>query len=355
VVVPLVSIAVMGIMLLLLASLIWPLLGAFVGTLLNQLLTFVNTLLGVLGGDMAPLIKVAALPGWPVLLFYACLVLAIWSLTSKRIRRIAFITFIVFVNVVLVVNVVAAVQRRDCPTIYLFTVPGGIAAFVKQADADEGDVILTGLTGKDYQIEDQVIIPILEGLRIKKLNSIFVISADFAAVDDVIRLSEICQAKTIHISNDLEKSFSDVSRINFSKKVMAKIVPSPNEAAGPQETGYYPSRRGVVVNFDSAMIVFADGINPDVLALNQPLKPSVLVVGERLEADSSMCQLLRKAGYALAVCSRIRQAKVPLIGQAESLSAPAAQNFIYGLSDNGALKLEIMDSGLNPLRLTALR
>ncbi|MFQ6008717.1 MAG: ComEC/Rec2 family competence protein, partial [Candidatus Zixiibacteriota bacterium] len=355
VIVPMVSIAVMGIMLLLLANLIWPMLGAFVGSILNQLLHSIIALLSVLGGDKALLINISDLSSWLVLSFYVLLILAFWSLTSKRIRKIAIITFIAFVNVGLAVNVVEAVQRTNCPTIYLFSVPGGVAGFVKQADANQGDIIFTGLAGKDYQIEDRVITPILEGLKIRKLNSIFAISADFDAVDDIIRLSEIYQAKTIHIPMGLQKSFSDVSHINFSKKLMTQIIPSPNKAASPQEPGYYPSRWGVMVNFDSAMVVITHSINPDVLALKPSLKRAVLVVGDQLEADPSTYQLLRKAGYELAVCSRIRQTRTSLYSQAESQLAAVAPSFFYGLSDNGALKLEILCSKLNPLRIKALR
>lgn len=356
IIVPLVSIAVMGIMLLLLADLVWPLLGMFVGSLLNLLLRSIISLLEVLGGgDFVPLIKTGDIPSLGVLLFYAYVVLVVWSLKSKLVRRAALISLLAILNIGLLVSALSSTRQPGGTSTYLFSLPGGIAAFVKQAGADEGDVILTGLAGRDYEIEDRIIVPILEGLKIQRINSLFVISADFDAIDDLLRLAEAYGVETIYVAAALQKSFTDVSQINFSGKVTAKIVPYPQNIPNPKEPGYYPSRLGVLANFGSAAVVLTDRIKPDHLTFVPPHERQILVVGGRLDADSSSWHTLRSAGYTQIVCSKAKQPISPLLGHTGSQPSVTVPGFVYDLGRLGALKLEVSENGPKPMQIAPLR
>jgi len=355
IIVPLVSIAVVGIMLLLLADLIWPLLGMFVGSLLNLLLSFIITLLGFLGGDSAPLIKVSSLPICLVLLFYAFLILTVWSLRSKPIRWVAIISLMAVVNFSLLAGVVNSMERSDRRSIYLFTVPGGIAAIVKQAGAEAGDVIFTGLAGKDYTIEDRIIMPILDGLKIKRIHSLFVISADYDAIDDLVRLAEACRAEAIYVSRKLQKSFTDVLHSSSSGGLTAPIVPYLKTMSSPKEPGYYPSPQGVLADFGATTVVFTDRFRPDHLTFVSPQGCRVLVVGGRLSTNSADWNSLRSDGYPLIVCSKFRQPKSLLQDQPGSRLSVTVPDNVYDLSTLGAVRMEVYENGQKPIDIRPLR
>ncbi|MBD3258710.1 DUF4131 domain-containing protein, partial [candidate division GN15 bacterium] len=92
VIVPLVSVAVVAVLILLLADLIWPLLGAFVGSLVDLWLQLVIWVLQSLGGDSLPVISAQGWwsPAWDTPLTvaaYALLILAVFSLNRRFARR----------------------------------------------------------------------------------------------------------------------------------------------------------------------------------------------------------------------------------------------------------------------------
>jgi len=346
IIVPLVSIAVIGIILLLVAHLILPLLGMFVGSLLNQLLNLVVYLLGVLGGENIPLIKVGDLSPWAVLLFYAYLGLMVVSLKSRRIRRMTLISLVAIINVSLVGGLVGSIQQPESTNIYAFTVPGGVAAVVKQSGANDGDLIVTGLAGRDYEIDDRIIVPILEGLEISRINSFFVVSADFDAIDDLVRLAERYRVETIHVAAALEKSFADVVRTICAEGEARRVVPYYQKRPTSGKPGYYPSRLGVLVDLDSTVVLFTDRMEPQQLTLIPRKERQALVVCGRFNIEST--DLTKGSPWP-----DIEQTRLRLLGLfSPGELAPAS---VYNLDKLGAVKVEISQSGSTPVKIELLR
>jgi len=346
IIVPLVSIAVIGIILLLVAHLIWPLLGMFVGSLLNQLLNLVVYLLGVLGGENIPLIKIGEIPPLAVLLFYAYLVLIAVSLKSKPVQRAALISLLAVVNIGLAVGVVGSVKQPDGTSIYALTVPGGVAAIVKQTGASDGDLIVTGLAGKDYEIDDRIIVPILEGLEISRVNSLFIVSADFDAIDDLVRLAERYRVETIYVAASLEKSIADVVRAIGAEGKAGRVVLFPKSLPASGKQGYYPSRFGVLANLGSMLVLFTDRMEPQQITLIPRKDQQSLIFCGRLDIKS--IDLTKGSPWP-----DIEQTRSRLLGLfSPGELAPAS---VYNLDRLGAVKVEISQSDSTPPKIELLR
>ncbi|MDH4034178.1 MAG: ComEC family competence protein, partial [candidate division Zixibacteria bacterium] len=161
VIVPLVSLAVVGSLCLLLADLILPLLGAFVGSLLNLLLILILKLLAVFGGEQSQVWEVSE-PSWLLAVaVYFALVLGAMALTKRSARRWLLIGLLLLANVGLVAQIDPTPKGGS---LELFTVPGGVAALYRQVGNQNGDLVITGLRRKPYPIDAKVLAPALTAM-----------------------------------------------------------------------------------------------------------------------------------------------------------------------------------------------
>jgi competence protein ComEC len=346
IIVPLVSIAVIGIILLLVAHLILPLLGMFVGSLLNQLLNLVVCLLAELGGENIPLINVGEIPPLAVLLFYAYLILLVMSLRSKRIRRMALISLAVIINIGLLGGFVGSMQQSENSNIYALTVPGGVAGVVKQAGSNNGDLIITGLIGTDYEIDDRIIVPVLEGLEISRVNSLFVVSSDFDAIDDLVRLAERYRVETIYIASSLKKSFADVVHAICTEGETGRVVSFPRSLSASGKQGYYPSRLGVLANFGSTVVLFTDRMESQQLTLIPRKEQQSLIFCGRLDVKS--IDLTKSSLW-----TDIEQPRSRLLGLFSPGNLTPAS--VYNLDKLGTVKVEISQKDSTPVKIELRR
>ncbi len=345
IIVPLVSIAVLGTVLLLAAHLIWPLLGMFVGSLLDLLLNLIVRLLDIFSGDQAPLIKVGDISLWAILLFYVYLVLMVWSLSSKTVRRVALVSLLAVINIGLAAGVISSERQPVARSMYIFAVPGGIVTIVKQARTREGDLVVTGLAGRDYEIEEQIIAPILEGLEISRINSLFIVSADFDAIDDLVRLAERSLVETIYVSPVLEKSFADVVNTGYAGRGTVRIVSCPESWSSPKRPGYYPSKSGLLANLGSVAILFTDSIEPQQLAAIPRSGQQSFIVCGRIDLGPSRPD-------KDTTWPGIEQAPSWLLGLYDPGEITPAS--IYNLDKIGAVRVGISQGGTTPVEIVPL-
>ncbi len=262
-IVPLVSVSVIGSIILLFSDLILPTLGLLVGSLLNQLLSLVVFLLQVLGGEAIPVLQAGVLPPVSVLLFYYVLVAAVWSLRSHRARRLAVISLLMAANLVLAARWAASLRQTDSVKVVIITVPGGTAALIFHSGAREGDLVLTGLTHKDYDLDDRIIDPLLAGYDIDKLNSLFVTCVDYDAIDDVLRLAQAYAVTAVYVPGGLQASVKEVIQNGTFDLDEDRIVVYGPTPARHQGWGYYPSRLGVLLEMERTGLLFSDRIGPE--------------------------------------------------------------------------------------------
>ncbi|MBU8934190.1 MAG: ComEC family competence protein [candidate division Zixibacteria bacterium] len=273
--------AVLGILGVLMADFILPALGAFTGSLVNLLMELILRCLQFFGGENAPVIQIDSVPAGVVIACYIYLVLGVWALKSRRIRRFVVISLVVLTNLALL-RPAALINETDHTNIWLTTVPGGIAAVVRQGEQPYGDLIITGMLERDYPIDDRILVPMLERFDIKALHSIFVLSADYGAIDDLVRVGNRLAAETVIVPKRLEFSFRDIIRQPVEESGAMEIVVSPKHPASRVGIGFYPFRDGLVWTGDKSCLLLVDNIDSDFLPDAGLGGIDRLVVGRRI-------------------------------------------------------------------------
>lgn len=260
VIVPLVSIAVVASLLLVVLDLIWPMLGQFFGSLLDSFVKIVTYFLDLFGGENSKVISTGELSGAAVLLIYSLIIFATLSLLNKTYRRIAVAVIIVLANVVLTLSIVQA-SNEDKTLNYLdiFNIPGGMAIVVHSSTSNRPDLLITGLDSKSYPIDERIFEPSLSALRVKKLARVFVLSSEFGAIDDILRLSKKYEADTVFVDKRLARSFADMANSLEPSFVIPKVVTFAKNSEPISPTGIFPDVNAVLIKFE----------NSDVLVTNE--------------------------------------------------------------------------------------
>jgi ComEC/Rec2-related protein len=346
VIVPLVSVAVVGVLLLLLADLIWPLLGFAVGSLLTKFLDGTVYLLHFFGAEQMPTLNVRHLPAWAVCLFYGFVVTAVWAARSKPARRLLVFAMALIAVAVLGVGAVRSTSRPNDYEVRFFTVPGGLAAVVSPSSEGGADLVIANLDRRDYEIDDVIIAPLLDRLGIDKLRSLLVLDADYGALDDIVRLAVDQEADCLGI---------DPSLVNSARDAAVGLVPSLPESRiralnpsgqAPSRPGYYPSRLGLRVVLGGRQLFFAGrtGLDPDSLPASET--PVVLVVGGGLMTSPADLARLKDKGYSPIICSKVTVGGVGGMIPSEQASQPALPDFVYDLNRLGDLGLGLRDGAI---------
>ncbi|MFH2049336.1 MAG: ComEC/Rec2 family competence protein, partial [bacterium] len=210
VIVMLTSIAVIGVLALLVADLILPMFGLLVGSIVNKLIELIIICLKFFGGQEIPVITTGIVPISFVFLFYVLLIFGVWSLTSKPVRRLWVMTIIITLNCLLLVPVVNSFRVENKTDFWITSIPGGIAGFIKKQGSINGDLIVSGLYDRDYPVDDRILKPIMDNLGIKKLNSVFIVASDFGSLKDLTNLISDFDTDSVFISDRLANSIKDI-------------------------------------------------------------------------------------------------------------------------------------------------
>ena len=109
IIVPLVSVAVVGIMILLGANLIHPILGSLFGSWLNLLLELILKIVNFFGSNSMPLIKLSEVSVVLIVLLYIILVLGVFSITLIKLRRFTLILFLLILNLILIPKIYSSI------------------------------------------------------------------------------------------------------------------------------------------------------------------------------------------------------------------------------------------------------
>jgi len=353
-IVPMVSVAVIGILAILVAHLIWPGLGLLVGSLVNQWLSLIVQLLGKLGGEGVPIVKVHDMPVWSVPLLYLLLLLATLSFTNRKARRLLIFGILAVANLVLGIEVARTLESRDVRVLQLTTVPGGIVAIVRQPGVATGDLIFTGLIDRDYPINERIIDPFLDGQGIDTIGTIIVMGAEYKALEDLAHLIKGRPVNRWFLHPGLRHSFSDVSRgiVGLSADSVSYFSENQHLSAGP---GYYPSKAGIILRMDHSAVLFANDLPAAENATSPVAEASLLVLGTSLEPNQvGEDHRFAKAGWTSVICSRFAQ---PRTNRARAQESPLSPTGLVSLSEllrdlrsEGQISIQFTGDSLHPLR-----
>jgi hypothetical protein len=311
VVVPLVSIGVVGVMILLLADLIWPVLGLLVGSWLSLELNFIVDCLKFFGGENIPVVKIGMAASQASLIFfvigfYLFLILIGQSLKKKIYRRWAVISILLLLNTLLVFQVMAGLKKTRMLAECL-KVPGGIMTCIYQQKAGQGDLIITGLSRKDYSIKDRIIDPWLERRRISRINKIFVQSIEYGAIEDLLEIIRKYNIHDIYIKSNCRSSFEEVRmQSNISFKDREVVFYGGLSGLEPYK-GYFLSDDYIKFLDEHHSIYFLDRIDPGLDLKFETDKSQVLVLGQTWYPTPAEWHLWFNRGIDMLVCSKIEQ------------------------------------------------
>ena len=323
VIVPLVSVAVVGILILLMAHLVLPVLGAFVGAWLNMLLEFILTLVEALGSESIPAVSISNLPLWLSIGFYFYLFLAVVSLGNRYVRRIVVVSVLIVVNVTLMLDVVEGRDDSSATRMTCFGIPQGVAAVVMRPGSKDADLVITSMTGRAYPIEERIIVPELKHLGVGSLNAIFVVSADYDAIDDILRLAGSLKASCVYISRRLEPSFRDVVNLDSSiSRTYNLVVLNRNiEPVIGRGCFYGLTARGLLLSANGTEVIFCDCLMPGHFTSPDTSANQTLIIGRPWSTSLEDLTRLGHTGYDDIVCSKI----VQLDRRAEPAAAKSGQ------------------------------
>jgi len=338
VIIPLVSIAVVGVLLLLLLDFILPIMGLFFGSLLDSFMQLVLYFLSLFGEKQSIIINTGDVSVLAVILFYGLLVLATFSLSSKLLRRATVFATAIILSIALFSSLVSASGRHNnfC-TIDIFNIPGGSAILIYQNQSRLPDLIISGLTRKPYPIDERIFSSAFDELGVEGLGRVFVMSAEYGAIDDIYRLCLSYRAKSVIVDARIKKSFSDIRRTLFVNYRTIKIESFPAEKSKKMLQGYYPSKGLIELELNKTSILIA---NENILSGDIKVKltkPSLVIycgrskiarseIEEIIESQSNLEQLL---------CSRIEQK------EAGSLPAEKYQKVVTDIGQSGGCRIKL--------------
>ncbi len=309
-VVPLVSAAVIGVLVLLVADFILPLLGLFVGAFLNLLLTFTVYIVDIFGAGSMPMIKVYDWTIIGVICLYIVLFMAPFALLSKTNRRKTLIVMLVFLNIFAINQAITALNRYDYISVLCTTVPGGNMAIVN-IENNEVDLIINGIKGKSYLIDEKIIIPKLESRKIKKIDKLIVLKSDYSAIDDLLRIAERYEVNSIYLPKSLQNSFIDKIKNTVEGLLAIKLEVLQELESEDFDIGYSLYENSFSLKTTGYEITFVDKISQKNLQpFNDKLK-RILIIGSSWNISLHDYLTLKDLQYEKVICSKIAQTNIP--------------------------------------------
>lgn len=306
VIIPLVSTAVIGVMLTLIAYLILPILGIFVGSLLNLLLEKTIQLIHLFATDLSFTVTTGDVPIGLVLGLYALIVIGSFAINSRKYRRVLVIGVVVLANLFVAAKIGADIKDEDGPTVLFVPIPGGIAGIVSQAGSTEADLVINGLRERDYDVGERIIEPALKHEGITHLRSLLVRSAEYGVLDDVGRLADRYHLDSISVAPELVNSMQDAlteNGLHSSLRVREVGSMSKNRSVN----GYSSFWSGFQLQFDSMQILFCGRTDQALPALEGSSGKTLLVLQSGTPIAPVAVDTLTKSGADWIICSYSEQ------------------------------------------------
>ncbi len=342
-IIPLVSLAVYGILLVLIMYLILPMLGSLIGGSLNSLMNLIISLLETMGGDSALFFSYYETKPYYLVLYFFLLVVFVQAIENKKYRRLLVISILLISTWGLSAGVYSSVMNRSHISIVSARIPGGLITVVKKNDESTADLIFSNISGRDYRVEEVILYPILENLEVREINNIFVLNAQFNAIDDIYRLAESYAMDEIFVRKSLKGGFLDqlsfgnysIEKNNFNFSGESNwLMNSP---------GYYFENERLVLRIRSHFLIFESGKSD---LLNNITFPgtndmNLYVVTSKSCSVSELNLTIEKNQNIVAIiCAKIEQQTGDRTPLHESTTKKSTVKLV-SLTDNPVYRIEI--------------
>ena len=347
IIVPLVSIAVVGSLVLIVTHLILPVLGALVGSVLNLLLTATVAITTSAGSGNFSVIDTAPVPVAVVLVAYAGLILATLALRFRLCRRmIVFLTLMVYLTVA-IQQILPAASGSKSARLHVWSLPGGTVAVIQQADRTGCDVVITGLASCRYRMDEKLLSPGLAALGVGHIDNLIVLKADYGALNDILRFTKACGAAAVYGRSDLYPSLVDANRHDSIFSDCEILVCLNRSRIGCDSTvaGYRLCNSGLVADLSFGRLVFYDLAGPGALDAAGGEGPAVLLLTGGEAVSKRGLVRFRKAGYAAVICSEVEQDIRPGVPPPSAIADTASSAAVFVPGRGGSICLEIDEDG----------
>jgi ComEC/Rec2-related protein len=345
IVVPLVSLAVLGTLVLLVAHAIWPLLGVFAGSLVDSLLRGVVHVLELFGGSSMPVLETGHMSSRvfemsAALLAYVLVFFAVWSISHRWARRAALYTVAVVLNAFLLLELVSTTRPKQ-PEILVSSVPGGVAALVMSPGCDEADLILSGLAHQEYSLEEKIIGPLLNQRSISRIRHLILLSSAYSAIDDILRIANRYEADSVFVSRDLEPSVRDVIDDSRNARFTLPIVRFAGRPLAAQGPGLFLSDLGCAIRNKRGECVVTPRVTATHFSRSGQGHTSTLVIGSKWFPRAEDWIRLRRAGYNPIVCANIELLRPPNRDRVDLTPDLIPPGYLHDLSKQGPIRLPL--------------
>lgn len=335
VIVPLVSVGVVGALILFAVDLIWPLLGMFFGSFIDGLLGLVLFFLEVFGVKATLIISTAELTGAAVLIIYAFLLLTTLALTNKLARRAAIAMAVVLINAALTFSIVGAATKSDHKEyLEVFNIPGGSAVVLRRQGGESPAMVITGIQSRDYPLDERIFETALSSIDVKKLDKIFILSAEYGAMDDILRLAKKMQINRIYVNDGLVRSFSDLTSNMTGIDSAMKVIPFGNMPPIENSPGVYLSGQCITWNFEAAKVQITSNLDPTCLKTGAYQLNRALIIGNYKSLTPENMGPLLSSNCQLIICSKTDQTHT-------SLTTNSLGGRIYSIESNGPCRIYV--------------
>ncbi|MCB2229384.1 ComEC family competence protein [bacterium] len=340
IIVPLVSIGVMGITVLPLIHLVWPILGQFAGSLVDPLLRLSITVLHWFGGEQLPVITITGLlrPPWShftVIAAYVLIILAALALSSKPLRRsLVFATLslaVVGATTGAIVNLHAQHTR-----VWVERLPGGVLVLAHD-NSGTGDLVITSVIDRNYPVDERIILPILKRQSVDRLRTIVVLDLPYNAADDVLRLATATRARRLLVPRSLSATFADVLAAD-SADCTFELDSFSGRPPFPDSPGWAVGEGEVHFRQADILVTIVDQVRQHHLE-SAVSGGSILIVGRTWSPSPDDWIRLHWAGYQLMVASSVRRHPVESAGADGVIEDEGAPLYLYDLKKLGPLEL----------------
>lgn len=347
IIVPLTGVAVVGVMILLIADLIWPILGLLAGSMVSLVLELLLLLVALFGSPDLPTLHIPPVnQQWiaaaAVILVYILVTLSVVAITKKYARRA--LLWIVIGGVLggLLLGLRPSGGQED--TLRLTTIPGGVAAVRYRTGSDNADLILHGAGAREYSISGRILTPWLTRLGIERIDKCFVLGAEYNALGDLFSLHDSIPIQEFYLPQALRQSVTDV----LSHSGRNHLVPGVRylnsvESQTGIESGYCASPNGLRLVTPSGDIWFADNLLQLSAVPGGTAMPVFVVLASRTQV-SPVGDTLSQAGARAIICADIAQPREGNRAVPARMPTSVRPDFWIDLRASGELVIRLSDT-----------
>lgn len=307
VIVPMTSIAVFGVQATLVSGLILPILGMAVGSWLSWFLSILVLVLRFFGSESVPILVIERFSVPLLLMIYLMLILTVLSLRSQKTARLSVFIFLIAANVQLVRSVAAEVTSAPNAPVICSSVPGGSVATIPTRVSGQADLVVIGMKGSSYPMDERILAPMFQFSGIKKLRNIFVLNIQFDAVDDLLRLAKQFDVESIYVDKSQLALFGDVAATDptwLAQTALIQYAVNPSAISGP---GFYPFENNLLVRGENSRIWFSSDFIEDLKNIPESGKRGTIVTSAKIDLSPIDRDRLLAVGIDRIVCAENKQ------------------------------------------------